>query len=103
MPSLQDLEPGGGADLEVSREPNHVTVKEGVIMDIGGEEESRSVRDRLEELGDPKICKLAHVCLGSTRELAQAGRALWTSRCGAARSRASVSMVPSAKGTGLGG
>ncbi|MEW6622980.1 MAG: leucyl aminopeptidase [Bacillota bacterium] len=55
---------GGEADLGILTSPIKLTVKEGKIVDINGEEEAKFMKKWLEKLNDPKMYYLAHVCYG---------------------------------------
>lgn len=58
------LSGGGKAELGVLETPIELTVDEGRIVDISGGEEAEFLADYLEELDDPNMYRLAHVCYG---------------------------------------
>ncbi len=55
---------GGEADLGILAHPIELTIKEGRIAEVKGQDEAKKMSNWLKKLGDPNMYNLAHVCYG---------------------------------------
>ncbi|TKJ46213.1 leucyl aminopeptidase [Candidatus Aerophobetes bacterium Ae_b3b] len=55
---------GGEADLGILAHPIELTIKEGRIVEVKGQDEAKKMSNWLKKLGDPNMYNLAHICYG---------------------------------------